>query len=83
MKTNFGVEGAKRSTKMGTTNFYKSFSKNILLCMSSRLSKMRSVHTYVMPWTFYFGLICIHYSIVEDERDSSCVTGVLQTELMS
>ena len=39
--TNFGVKGAKRSIKMCTTNFYKSFSKNILLYMSSRLSKIR------------------------------------------
>ena len=27
--------------------------------MSSRLSKIRSVHMYVMPWTVYFGWICI------------------------
>ena len=26
--------------------------------MSSRLSKIRSVHTYVMIWTVYFGWIC-------------------------
>ena len=37
------------------TNFYKSFSKNVLLYMSSRLSKIRSVHTYAMPRTVYFG----------------------------
>ena len=34
------------------------FFKNILLYMSSRLSKLRSVHMYVMPWTVYFGWIC-------------------------
>ena len=44
--TNLDAKGAKRSVKMWTTNFYKSFSKNILLYMSSRLSKIRSVHTY-------------------------------------
>ena len=42
-------------------NFYKSFSKNILLYMSRRLSKIRSVHTYVMPRTVYFGWICMKY----------------------
>ena len=43
---------------MWTTNFFKSNSKNILLYMSSRLSKIRSVHTHVMPRTIYFGWIC-------------------------
>ena len=38
--TNLGVKGAKRSVKMWTTNFYESFSKNIFLYMSSRLSKV-------------------------------------------
>ena len=49
---------AKRSVKMWTTNFYKSFSKNILLYMSRRLSKISSVHTYVMLRTVYFGWFC-------------------------
>ena len=53
--TNFGVKGAKRSVKMWTTNFYRSFSKKFLLYMSSRLSKICSVHMYVMPRTVYFG----------------------------
>ena len=53
--TNFGVKGAKRSVKMWITNFYRSFSKNILLCMSSRPSNIRLVHRYVMPRTVYFG----------------------------
>ena len=52
------AKGAKRSVKMCTTNFYRSFSKTILWCMSSRLSKICSVHTYVMPRTVYFGWIC-------------------------
>ena len=56
--TNFGVKCAQRSVKMWTTSFYWSFSKNILFYMSSRLSKIRSVHTYVMPRTVYFGWIC-------------------------
>ena len=34
------------------------FFKNTFLYRSSRLSKIRSVHTYVMPRTFYFGWIC-------------------------
>ena len=50
---------------MWTTNFYKSFSKNILLYnMSSRLWKIDSVHTNAMPRTVYFGWICtfkIHF----------------------
>ena len=33
---------------MWTTNFYKSFSKNIWLFMSSRLSKIRSVRTRML-----------------------------------
>ena len=52
---NFGIKGALRSVKMWTTNFYKSFFKKFLLYMSSRLSTIRSVHTYVMPRTVYFG----------------------------
>ena len=59
--TNLGVKGAKRSVKMWTTNIYNSFSKNSLWYMSSRLPKTRSVHTYVMPRTVYFGGICILY----------------------
>ena len=53
--TNFDVKCVKRSVKMWTTHFYKSFSKNILLYMSSRLSKIRSLHMYIMPRTVYFG----------------------------
>ena len=34
---------------MWATNVYKIFSKKFLLYMSSRLSKIRSVYTYVMP----------------------------------
>ena len=43
---------------MQITNFYKSFSKNILLYMSSWLLKIRSVHAYDIPRTVYFGWIC-------------------------
>ena len=57
--TDLGAKGAKRSVKMLTTNFYKSFFKNILLYMNGWLSKIRSVHTYVIPRTVYFGWICI------------------------
>ena len=53
--TNLDAQGAKISVKMWTTNFYRSFSKNIFLYMNSFLSKIRSVHTYVMPRTVYFG----------------------------
>ena len=61
------AKGAKRSVKMLTTNFYKSFSKNILLYMSIRLSKIRTVHTYAMHRTVYFGWICMlsdHYWVI-------------------
>ena len=43
-----------------------SFSKNILLYMSSRLLKIRSVHTYVIPRTVYFGWICMIEKILMD-----------------
>ena len=50
--TNLGAKGAKRSVNMWTTNLFKSFSKNISLYMNGRLSKIRSVHTYVMRRIF-------------------------------
>ena len=53
------LDGAKRSVKMWSTTFYKNFFKNISLYMSSRLSIIRSLHTYGMPRTVYFGWICI------------------------
>ena len=40
---------AKRSVKIWNTTFYKCFFKNISLYISSRLSKIRSVHTYLIP----------------------------------
>ena len=53
--TNFDAKGAKRSVEMLlTTNIYKSFFKNILLRMNDWLSKIRSLHTYVIPRTVYF-----------------------------
>ena len=52
------AKGAKRSIKMWSTNFNKSFFKNIWLYMNSRLSKIRSVYSYIMPRTVYFGWIC-------------------------
>ena len=48
---------------MWTTNFYMCFSKNISFYMSVRLPKIRSVHTYVMTRTVYFGWICIYLDI--------------------
>ena len=56
--TNLDAKGANRSVKLWTTNFYDSFFKNILLYMSGRLSKITSVHMYVMARTVYFGCIC-------------------------
>ena len=65
------MKGAKRSVKMWTTNFNKSFSKNIWLYMSSRLLKIRWVHTYVMPRTVYFGWICTRGCEGEGYKGSS------------
>ena len=53
---------------MWTINFYLSFFKNILLYRSSRLSKIRSVHTYAMPWTVFNGRICKPLSIISCSR---------------
>ena len=38
-------------------NFCESFFKNISLCMNGRLSKIRSVHTYVITRMVYFDRI--------------------------
>ena len=46
---------------MWTTNFCKSLFKNVLLYINSRLSKIRSVHTYVMTRTVYFDCSCTMY----------------------
>ena len=43
---------------MRTTNFSKSFFKHILLHMKGRMSKIRSLHTHVIPRTVYFDWIC-------------------------
>ena len=56
--TNLDRKGDKRSVKILTTKFYKSLFINILLHMNGRLSKIRSVHTYVVPRTVYFDWIC-------------------------
>ena len=45
--------------KVKSQNFYKRFFKNVLLYMNGRLSKIRSIHTYVIPRTVYFDWICI------------------------
>ena len=36
----------------------RSRSKNVLMYTSCGLAKIRLVHTYVMPWMFYFGGQC-------------------------
>ena len=43
---------------MWATNFY-GYSKNILVYTNCRLSKIRSLHTYVMYRMFYFERYCI------------------------
>ena len=49
---------AKGRVKTLNRNFCRIFFKNILLYMNGWLSKIRSVHTYVMPRRVYFGWIC-------------------------
>ena len=65
--SNLGEKSGERSVKIWTTNFYNSFSKNILLHMNGQLSKICSVHTYVIPRTVYFGWIfmCMLYKWIE------------------
>ena len=56
--TNLDAKCSKRSVKMWTTNSYMSFFKNILLYMNGgRLSKIRSVHTYVTVYPGRFNLV--------------------------
>ena len=66
------AKGAKNSVKIWATNFNNSLFKNISLYMSRRctstymnvrLSKIQSVHTYVIPRTVYFGWICILHKL--------------------
>ena len=59
--TNFDAKGAKRSVKMWTTNLYKIFFQKycVLVYMNARLSKICSVHKYVILRTVYFGRICV------------------------
>ena len=54
----FGRKRCQKKRKYVDYKLFKEISKNILLYMSSRLSKIHSVHTYAMPWTVYFGWIC-------------------------
>ena len=49
----------QKKRKNGTIGFFNFFCKNSFLYMSSRLSKICSVHTYVMIRTVYFGWICL------------------------
>ena len=64
----------KKSVKMWTTIFYKTFFKNILLYMNGRLSKTRAVHTYVMPRTVYFDWICMKCGTVDVQYCERCAT---------
>ena len=52
------VGGIKYVCTDPTARVQHNIFKNILLYVSSRLSKIRSVHTYIMPRTVYFGWIC-------------------------
>ena len=68
--TNLGAKGAKSSVDIWTISFYTSFFKNILWYMSSWLSKIHSVHIYVMPRRVYFGWFCkILFNWYEDSMN--------------
>ena len=54
----FGLKRCQMKRKDVDYKLLLEFFKNVLLYISSRLSKIRSVHTYVMPRTVYFGWIC-------------------------
>ena len=49
----------KRSVKSWATNFYKGFSKNMLLYTNCRRSKIRLLHMYVIHRMVYFERYCI------------------------
>ena len=48
----------KEALRLGLQTSKRAFFKNIFLCMNGHLLKIRSVHTYFMPRTVYFGWIC-------------------------
>ena len=57
---NFGVKCTKRSVKMWTANFYKSFfQKCFVVHEQSAVENLFITCTYVMPRTVYFSWICI------------------------
>ena len=56
---NFYTKGTKRSVNVGATNLSTKFFKNILLNVNSKPAKIRSVHTYEVPWIHWCILNCI------------------------
>ena len=64
----FGHKRFQKNCKDVDYKLLKECLKNILLYVSGRLSKNRSVHTYDIPRTVYFDSICIWIqSVPEDE----------------
>ena len=55
---NLDTKCAKRSVKMWAINFYKSFSKKILLLMNGRWSKIRSLNSYGVSLIPFFATFC-------------------------
>ena len=53
----FGHKMCQKKRKDVDYKLLQDFFKNIFLYMHCRLSKIRSVQTYVIPWTVYFGWI--------------------------
>ena len=60
----FGRKRYQKSVNMWATNFYYSFFKNILSCMSGGLSKIRSVHTYVLKgFILVVSTVCLSHTL--------------------
>ena len=60
----FERQGAKRSSKISATTFYKNVFKDNLLYMNGWLSNVRTVHTYVMIRTVHFNWICTFQNLM-------------------
>ena len=47
------------------------------------MAKIRSVHTYVIPWIFYFGGQCIKYKLQNTDPTKSKACKILHTHVMT
>ena len=53
---------------MWSTNFYQSFSRNILFYMNSGLSMIRAVHTYVILYMFFWLTVYVRNVVVQGKK---------------